>query len=310
MAIFNTIDELKTTVKINASSPFENWLIYIGDARDQFLVPYLGFEIVDKLEQLDAVSTSDEDKKYINILPMVRRVLGPFAVSLSTDEMSIRTGDAGHTVEKSDKVAPASDAKIARAYESLLSRGWENLELLLEYLESNSNDYPEWKQSKFYKNRQTKYFPSSEVFQDAGLIDIEYSRLTFEKLRQLIIRIEETEVADLLTAELEEQLFTNSDDPKLLLLLKRVRAYIGSRVAELHTSQTTRVQRSKNNNLEYKGVIRPLYADEPSSDQNYYKAQAAYWLGEITVMLPDLGVAVSNGKVDWNNKDRHLFSAL
>lgn len=307
MAFFKTTDDLKLTVKINASSPFENWQIYIADARDMFLVPYLGFDIVEKLEKVDEESSVADDVKYIKILPLVRRALGPFAVSMSTDEMSIYFGDAGHTVTKSDRMAPASDAKIARAAESLLLRGWNNLELLLEFLDKHIADYPEWEESKFFKNRQTTYFSSSEVFQDAGLIDIEYSRLTFEKLRQLIIRIEKTEVTPLITDTIEEKILLPCANQKELLLLERIRAYIGARVAELHTSQTTRVQRSRNNNLEYKGIVRPLYSDEADNNQNYYKVQAEYWMGKIISMLPDLGLSTSENKIDWDNEGKHIF---
>ncbi|MDR0824589.1 MAG: hypothetical protein LBN74_05805 [Prevotella sp.] len=314
MAIINNIEQLKETVKVNKDSPFLNWVIFLNDARDHFLVNYLGSSLVERLEGPDTVDVADDDKKYSRILPLARRALGPYAVMLSTDEMSINTGDGGHTVTKSDKLTPASDAKIAKASDSLHERAWRNLECLLEYLHGHESDYPEWKESKYYKNRQTSYFPSAEVFQDSGLIDIKYSRLTFEKLRQLIISIEKTEVKPLLPETLENQLFIsaegNAGDLDLSSLLGKIRAYIGARVAELHTSQTTRVQRSKYNNLEYKAVIRPLYSDESTDLRNYYATQAAYWKSEIISMLPGLGVDLTGSKIDWNNKDKKIFSAI
>ncbi|MDR1716329.1 MAG: hypothetical protein LBS20_10830 [Prevotella sp.] len=315
MAIINTIEQLKETVKVNKDSPFPNWVIFLNDARDHFLVNYLGSALVEKLEEIDPASTTDENIKYIKILPLARRVLGPAAVHLSTDEMSINTGDSGHTVTKNDKLAPASDTKITKASESLLERAWRNLECLLEYIHENITDYPEWEQSKYYRNRLTKYFPSAEVFQDSGLIDIGYSRLTFEKLRQLIIGIEKTEVRPLLTDSVENMLFPpagseDDEQPDLSSLLEKVRAYIGARVAELHTSQTTRVQRSKNNNLEYKAVIRPLYSDESTDLRNYYVTQAAFWKSEIISMLPEFGIDLSGSKLDWSNEGKKIFSSI
>ena len=313
MALINNIDQLKETARVNADAQFGNYLIYLNDARDHFLVNYLGLPIVEKLESIDPASTADVDKKYIRILPRVRRILGPYAVMLSTDEMSILTGSSGHTVTKSDKLAPASDAKIAKSANSMLERAWLNLESLLEFLEENIADYPEWEKSKYFKNRQTKYFSSADVFQDAGLIDIDYSRLTFEKLRQLIIRIEESEVTGFITDDIETFMLQPKDEEKekAALLLKKVRAFIGSRVGELHTSDNTRKQRSKYNNLEYKAMIRPLYKDESDNNPNYYAEQSIFWKDKIISMLPDLGFEPDNsGKLDWNNEGKKIFSAI
>ncbi|MDU1893062.1 MAG: DUF6712 family protein [Dysgonomonas sp.] len=312
MAIINNIEQLKETARVNKDTPFINWMPFLNDARDHFLTNYLGRKLIAKLDEVDTASTADDDKIYIAILPMVRRVLGPYAVYLSTDELSINTGDNGHTVAKSDKLAPASDAKIAKAANSLLERAWNNLEFLLEYLEENIDSVPEWKESQYYQNCKTKYFPSAFVFQDAGLIDIEYSRLTFEKLRQLIIRIERSEVKHFISNEVEEIIFSPEDDKKdkAALLLSMVRAYIGSKVGELHTSQNTRVQRAKYNNLEYKAIIRPLYKDESDNNPNYYANQALHWQNEIISMLPDLGIENFTGKIDWSNEGKKIFSAI
>lgn len=314
MAIINNIEQLKETVKVNKDSPFSNWVIFLNDARDHFLVNYIGSDLIEKLESVDPASSEESDQIYIKLLPLARRVLGPYAGMLSGDEMSINTGDNGHTVAKTDKLAPASDAKIAKAANSQLERAWKNLEILLEYLENNIAIYPEWKGSKYYRNYKTKYFPSAEVFQEAGLIDIDYSRLTFEKLRHLIIRIEESEVLELITDKVEDFIFdtthTADEKKKVALLVKRARSFIGARVGQLHSSQTTRVQRSKYNNLEYKAVIRPLYADDSENDLNYYSAQAIYWKNKITEMLPDLGLDLTENKIDWSNEGKKIFSGI
>lgn len=309
MAIITTIEQLKDTVKVN-KAVFDNWIIYLNDARDRFLIPYLGEKLVIELETVNETSTSEADKPLLAILSNVRRVLGPFAVMLGTHEMSINTGDTGHTVAKTDKLAPASDSKINKSWESLADRAWQNLEYLLDYIEKDITKYPLWKESGYYKRRQTKYFFSASVFQDSGLVDIDYSRLTFEKLRQLIIRIEKSEVIPLLTPDIANDILesggTSTELKKKVILLEYVRAFIGARVALLHTSQTTRVQRSKNNSLEYNPVIRPLYEDM-AMNGNYYTEQAAYWRNMIISMLPDFGIDISGSALKWNNEDNKLM---
>ena len=317
MAIFSSdketaIVQLSEVAKINKSTPWNIFQIFLNDAKTAFLTPYLGASLLAKLESIDESSTAAEDKPYTALIPMVRRTLGPYAVGLATDEMSIATGDSGHTVVKSVTATPASDAKIAKAKESLFSRAWANMEVLLSYLEANSESITEWKDTRYQKNRKTTYFASAEEFQDNGLVDIGYSRLTFEKLRSLIIRIENSEVANLLGSVAGIILATTEDATQLAKnnkMLVLVRAFIGTRVAELHTSKNTRVQRSKNAELEYNAVIHPLYADESEDTVNYFTQQAAYWYGKILESLSEDFSVDESGKVDWNDKDKHVFFA-
>lgn len=312
MPIFSTnketaIDQLAEVAKVNRSTPWNVFRIYITDAIPVFLVPYLGSALVDKLQTTDEASAAEADAKYVKLIPMVRRTLGPFAVGSSTDEASISTGDAGHTVVKSDKFSPASDNKIALAKESLLSRAWANMEILLDYLEDHSDDYTEWTDTRYHKNRKTKYFASAEEFQDNALVDIDYSRLAFERLRMLIMRVEQSEVTNLLgNNESSVVSGTEEKDRKMLAL---VRKFIGARVAQLHTSKTTRVQRSKNADLEFKAVIYPAFDDESTDWENYYTQQADFWRGKILEALAADYETQASGKVDWDNKEKHIFFA-
>lgn len=312
MAIIKNIDQLKLTVKVNKSLPWSSISPYLEDAQDIYLIPYLGFKIVDKLENLDESSTSEDEGLLRAILSRVRRVLGPFAVLTGSAELSIMMGDSGHTVSKSDTSTPASDAKIEKADNNLESRAWQNLEILLQYMESNISKYPDWKESDYYKNKQTRFFDNSIQFQDQGLINIEYKRLTFEKLRQLIIRIEKTEITTLITPAIDAIILDPDPDDakekKRLLLLERIRAYIGARVGELHTSTTTRVQRSKNNSLEYKPVIRPLYEDIANTG-NYYVQQVAFWNTKILESIVDMGVELGSANPKWNDEDKRIIVA-
>ncbi|OJU34617.1 MAG: hypothetical protein BGN96_13740 [Bacteroidales bacterium 45-6] len=312
MPIFSTdketaIDQLAEVAKVNRNSPWNVFRIYIEDAKAQFLLPYLGSSLLGKIEATAETSQAEADAKYLALIPMVRRALGPYAVGISTDEASISTGDSGHTVAKSDKFSPASDNKIALAKESLLSRAWVNMEILLAYLEEHSADYQEWKDTRYHKNRKTKFFASAEEFQDHGLVDIDYSRLAFERLRMLVMRVEQSEVANLLGGNETAVVSGTEDKDKKMLAL--VRQFIGARVAQLHTSKTTRVQRSKSAELEFKAVIRPAFDDESTDWENYYTQQADFWRGKILEALAADYETQASGKVDWDNEGKHIFFA-
>lgn len=309
MAILQTIDDFKGAVKINATTPINALLPFITDATDKFLLPYLGQAMIDKFDsELD--KNNDDDKPYVALLPRVRRVLAPFTLYLGSAELSINFGDSGHTVSRTNTAAPASDSKIDKSDNSLLTRGWQNLELLLDELDKKEDIFQEWKDSKYYKTRQTKFFDSVATFQDCGLLDIDYKRLTFEKLRTLILGIEETEVWKLITSSVYDDvlkvLSEEGKETKRLKLLKCIRAFIGNRVGELHTSQSTRIQRSQNSTLEYKGVIRPLYGDVEQTG-NYYAEQSEFWKNEIIELLPEFGVDMSGAALKFNSQDRSIM---
>jgi hypothetical protein len=106
-------EELQKYVKVNRSIDFETYRQYLIDAQDKYITPYIGQSLIDKLMS----DNTDQLSIY------VCRALGPFSLALSTDEFSINFGESGHTVTRTDDKAPASDAKIAKAAESLYNRG-------------------------------------------------------------------------------------------------------------------------------------------------------------------------------------------
>ena len=84
---------------------------------------------------------------------------------------------SGHTVTRTTDKAPASDAKIEKATESLFNRGWSNLDNALRYLQNNLGKYPEWKNTEV--SHGTRLFKNATEFQEKGLVNIDYSSLTF-----------------------------------------------------------------------------------------------------------------------------------
>lgn len=289
MALIQSIDHLREFVKINRSKDFTTYEPFVADAQDKFLEPYFGSELLNVLE----ANPNDN----LNIL--LCRALGPFSLALATAELSINFGEAGHTVSRSDSLAPASDAKIERAEASLYERAWRNLDRALSFLMANSDQYPLWNLSSMKHKYNTTFFNDALSFQDDGMIDIEYSPLTYYSLIPLIKRIEVTESLTLIPSGL-----FLSDHPNLVSLLQ---GYTASRVAALHTSRTSRVQRSKPNFvIEFTPLIRPLF-DNPEKDLNFYAQQAEAFASKITAYLADSNLESLSSR--WNEQDKRIFFA-
>lgn len=293
--LINSIEELQQYVKINRSTDFEIFSQFIIDAQDKYIRPYFGQELIDRLTG----EIADKLKTYLC------RALGPFSLALATDEFSINFGESGHTVARTNDKAPASDAKIAKATESLFNRGWNNLDNALRYLQIHKEDYSEWKDISV--SISTKLFEHASEFQEKGLVDIDNSPLTFHNLRMLIMRIEISETFKLLPAEMRVD-FNKSTSEDITTAMQ---AYTGSRVAALHTSQTTKTQRTAGaqSQIEFKPIVRPLYNDLQYTG-NYFDEQASFWRNtlEEALVAADKKKA-GEGTVKFNSPERRIFVA-
>lgn len=301
-----TIDDLRQTVKVNASFPFASLEPYLDDAFYRYLLPYVGEPLA---ERLAGDGRADEDLK---VRTMIARALGPLAVALASPELGVLIGDSGHTVSRTDKVTVASDQKIARSEESMQERGWRNLEWLIGYLDTGI--YPEWKESLYYKRMAAGcYLNTAAEFQDLGKVNIGYSRLTFEQFCPLLDALEmklRRWIGGSLDRSLREELVQPSD-PIRQELIEYIRVWLAMNVAKLHTSQTTRVQRTAAGTIEFKPVIIPLYADT-TDNGNFYAEQATAMEAVVSDYMiqyaAELGLPAPT-KNDFNSMDKKIFFA-
>lgn len=301
-----TIDDLKQTVKVNASLNFTIMVPYLDDAYDKYILPYLGEALVKRL------SDNSDRASDLKLFVLVSRALGPLALSLASPELAVLIGDSGHTVTRNDKFTVASDQKILRAEESMQERGWRNLDQLLEYLNSHIEEYPEWKDSRYYSRMAIgRYLNTAKEFQDFGKVNINYSQLTFEHFRPLLDALEmklQRWIGRALDKSLREELITPTD-PVRQELIEYIRVWLAMNVAKLHTSQTTRLQRTAAGELEFKPFIRPLYAD-PTDNGNFYAEQVTAMEALITdfmvIHAEALGLPAPM-KFDFNSIDKHIF---
>lgn len=301
--LLKTTADVKRTVKILSSLPFESLSPYLDDAYERYILPYVGERLMTELLQ-------DPEERAFNL---AQRALGPLAVAMASPELGIAIGDTGHTVVRTDKVTVASDIKIQQSGESMEERGWRNLELLLDLFAGDPGKYAAWQDSAYYKHQSKgHYFNSAREFQDTALVDIHYSRLTFEKLRPVLERYELT-LRKRLSPVLQDKLLAeaaNPGDDVLSELLQYVRLWLASTVAGVFSSQTTRAQRSTPGTPEFKPVFYPLYNDITDTG-NFYAEQAAYWDVMITEYMAehaaDLGLSLGT-QMNFNSKDKHIFT--
>lgn len=305
MNLVKDIETLKQVVKINAAIPFESVSPYLNDAVDIYIEPQVGTAIV-------SLADSQEDR---NLSEKTLRCLGPLALALATDELGIQFGDSGITVDNQQgKRSPANEAKIAAAKENLFFRGMQALDRLLEYLAEHPEQYPDYARHNQSVNRVPCFIRSAQEYQDVGLVDIDYSTLTYRLMLPTIRQLQERYIRETLTDALYSKLLAGKDaDTKQDILREHIIRYLANRSAALYTSQTSRQERINGSQPEYRPVIRPLYNDLTDTG-NFFASQAEYYAGKIAAYLAEnaeaLGIETESTALKFNSKEKKLFTSI
>lgn len=308
-AIIPDIDTLKTVVKINASLPEGAIDPFIDDAIDIYLEPQIGFKLV----ELALTGTDKELNKKI------LRCLGPLTLMLAAPEFGIRIGDSGFSVDnKQGTYSPASDSKITAAKENLRFRGMQALDRLLVFLERDATTYPEYAE---HCNTTIGAVPcfirSAQEFQDLGMVNIEYSTVSYRTMLPTIRQLQERNIREMLGDNLYNSLLeayiTNKTEAKQSVLSNHVLRYLANKTAELYTSQTSKEQRTGTNSPEFSPIIRPIYQDQAETG-NFFANQATYYAGKIHNFIienaADLGMAPETTAINFNSKEKKLFTSI
>lgn len=299
------IETLKQVVKINASLPYESIEPYIGDALDIYVKPYIGSSVILKAKE------NKESDLYKKLL----RALGPLTIMLASDELGVMFGDAGITVSNvQGQRSPASDTKIAAAKKNLCFRGMQALDRLISYLEENKKDYPDYVTDNIPR---FCFIRNATEFQDIGMVDIDYSALSYRIMFPTIRQLQEHNIREMLPDKvyeiLKEALSKEKESPKQRILIDYIIRYLANKTAELYTSQKTTEQCVAGRTIEYTPTIRPIYQD-PDANGNFFAEQATYYAGKIHIYLIDngneFGIEKSFNSLDFNAKDKKIFTSI
>lgn len=296
--LFSTIDELRAVVKINASMPWSSIQPYLTSAWDFYMLQYFTPDFLDSVPDTDTT-----------FLLYSRRAIGPLAIALSADEMTISIGDAGITVQNdNDKRSVASDKKINNAKTTMLTRGYNALSHLIAHVLSGSYDWASCPKLALINRLIVNNLQHFETYVSLG-----NDYVAFVELLPLLLA-SQNKLRKRVGDEVFEQVITASptESPAFLFhLLDLFRAVIVYQCAYLHTSQTTREQRSRAGYLEWSGVMRPLYADTEANG-NWYQEMLDDSLAEAEAIIDehaeDLGIEFTPFADDFNEKGRHIFN--
>lgn len=206
---FKTIDDLKLYIKINGTVDIRSLDPFGNDAQEKYIRPYLGNTLYSELTAfLDSgtppswedIEPAEITARLNGLSKQVKNALAKFIFVLGAPAMDLQVTDAGFVVMMNQNLAPASSDRVKRFTDGLERLGYDAIESLLRFLESDIEKYPSWKDSPAYAFQFRNFINSAEEFDK--YVGINASRLTFLRWRNTIDNVEILQVDPAISPEL------------------------------------------------------------------------------------------------------------
>lgn len=198
--LIKTLAELQKYLRVDATFKIEGLYPYQDSAIEKYLIDVLGEDLTDSLLMWYNADDPGEDTDLQTLLPFAQRVVAKFAFHQGAPNFDLRLTDSGFGVVSNQTLAPASKDRVNRFVENLEHEGWDAVEMLLRFLETNSSEYPQWAESDAYTMQLRNFINSAEEFDK--YVNIGKSRLKFRNMRNTMDNVELLQVIPVISAPL------------------------------------------------------------------------------------------------------------
>jgi hypothetical protein len=174
--ITETMD-IKDFVSVNVNVDYDTLKPHVEAALlENIEEPWLGTTIVTDMENNVATVTAP----YLKAIPMLQKALAYFAVLKALPFIEVNIGDEGITRTENEQYKSAYRGQVARIERQLKTDAYNQLERLLNYLESEKVLYPQWTDAPGYVEHSNYFFRSSQSF--SYYYPLKNGRLTYNHL--------------------------------------------------------------------------------------------------------------------------------
>lgn len=203
--MINTIEELRKYVNVSDSLEHTSIWPFIYASEVDILEPIVGSNLLDKIK------TSTELKD-LTLVDLCKHVVATFALKSYIDEGSIIVNDNGVSVNKNDNFVPASDAKLAKATESLLIRGDKAIARVVAYLEANPDSFPEWNSSDYVSLKASLFIPTRKGFYQISCIQEMPMFAQWSKIMSAMAMVESSDLLKIVPPVLVDKIRTETPE--------------------------------------------------------------------------------------------------
>lgn len=211
--LFRDADKLKEYAQITGTIHFDGLKASLRMVELKYIIPIIGKDLYQALDEAltDATVQDPLDEVFVNLLHQCRMAIGPLFCYFHADKADVQFSDAGMQRAESSTNKNAYQEQRQKFKEANLSEGEEALELLLQFLEENKEDYTEWTDSENFKKYRSLFIKSGSAFNE--LFPSQTPHRNYWLLRATMYDVEENNIRAFLGSTLYEDL--KEEDAKL-----------------------------------------------------------------------------------------------
>ncbi len=199
MALFKTIEEIKDFLPVSVTFSFQDILPFIKQAERDYIIPAIGKEQYEEIDEAYNAETPDLDEEQEALLEKIRVPLASFAYMLWIPWGQVQIDSSGIRIVTNENIKTAFQWQVNALEESAMSSGYSGLEALLEFLEEGKDTYTTWADSDAYTEYKKHFIYSAKIFNQ--YFNIGSNRRTYMALSAIMNRIEETLIKNTIGVE-------------------------------------------------------------------------------------------------------------
>lgn len=229
---YNThAEELKRYLPVNINLRFETISSHIVLCEENYIIPLLGNELFTRIcDYYSEHPTLADDCADRTLIEKVRFALVRLAIWKGYDVISANISDVGASaeVDKENRLYRYQEENLKK---TLKNEGFDYLDSILEYLESDQNEFNEFGTSKYKLSNADSLIKNTEMFDKC--YDIGNSRLVYLKMRQYIRDVEMIELQHRIGhAFYQELLAADESLPHYSSIMSYIRLYVVYKAVE------------------------------------------------------------------------------
>lgn len=147
--LINNIDDFKSVYGgVQATMYWDTWSPFVNEAELGIIIPAIGEEFYEELNQL-VITNASLTPKQARLIGLLKISLAAYADFVGWFRISASTGDAGKVMNTPENTQAPPKWFTAAGRRDAQNRGDKFLEQALVYLETNADDFDTWKDSDF-----------------------------------------------------------------------------------------------------------------------------------------------------------------
>jgi hypothetical protein len=240
--LFKTIDEVKEFLVVGSGTDFNRLKPHILNAETAYIQPLLGSETFTQLQDFyDNLPNDTEQAEPVaepieaELLKKVQKSLIHLTYWMGFQVLNATISDGGFKRSENEKIKSLFKYQEDELKEYFRNAGFNALDEVLEYIESNISNFSEFKTSSNWTILKSAFIPDTKTFD--AIIFINSSRLTFLRLKSFSGLVEDMSIRPILGeaifSEIKEEMVKEDPAQKV----RNILPYIRKAVAYLSASR-------------------------------------------------------------------------